>query len=162
MRLRLNERRQAGGGSIMIWAEFGSMGASDLAYINSRSDTFDYLNLIAADLIPFIDRFGRDSVIFQQDNCKIHISKKAKKLFAEQNIMLFDWPSCSPDLNPIENVWGMLAQRLYAANKRYFHLRDLAKAIHKEWHSLTQEYFDSLIDQCLRDKTKLYCVRESQ
>ena len=34
--------------------------------------------------------------------------------FQDHNINVFDWHSPSPDLNPIENIWGLLVKRIKA------------------------------------------------
>ena len=44
---------------------------------------------------------------FQQDNDLAHTSKLIRDWFARrQNIELIDWHCCSPDFNPIENMWA--------------------------------------------------------
>ena len=35
------------------------------------------------------------------------------------------WPVCSPDLNPIENLWGILKQTIYHDGKQYSSKNDL-------------------------------------
>jgi transposase len=50
----------------------------------------------------------------------------------------FEAPAKSPDLNPIENVWGLLARRIYAQGRQYETQRELKMAILHEWEIIEQ------------------------
>lgn len=39
------------------------------------------------------------------------------------------WLSRSPDLNPIENLWGILSHAIYKNGKQYNNIKKLKKAI---------------------------------
>jgi transposase len=54
--------------------------------------------------------------VFQQENASCHVSKLAKRFFVDQHIQLLDWPANSPDLNPIENIWGILKEGVRKRN----------------------------------------------
>lgn len=42
-----------------------------------------------------------------------------KTYFENIGITVMQWPSTSPNLNPIENLWGIIVQKLYENQKQY-------------------------------------------
>ena len=44
------------------------------------------------------------------------------------NLKVLKWPARSPHLNPIENVWGVLAREVYSNGKQYFSVQELKDA----------------------------------
>lgn len=73
-----------------------------------------YVQILKTDLMDSIKYYHLDEkqIIFQQDNDPKHTSKVAKKALEELKIKVLDWPSQSPDLNPIEHYWGHVAREL--------------------------------------------------
>ncbi|KAG2761572.1 hypothetical protein PC116_g9081 [Phytophthora cactorum] len=61
-------------------------------------------------------------------------------------VQLLVWPARSPDLNPIENVWAILARKVYSRGKQYNSLQDLTAAVMVAWDSVTIKELRDLID----------------
>ncbi|KAG3237456.1 hypothetical protein PI124_g17555 [Phytophthora idaei] len=82
---RHTKRRQAGGGSGMVWAAFSARGKSPLVVLMGRQNSDDYVYTGSEYLLPFAHlNYGTD-FIYQQDNASIHVSHRSKEVFEEQD-----------------------------------------------------------------------------
>ena len=90
-------------------------------------------------------QFGHDSTIWrlQEDNDPKHTSKLAVQWKTNNNVNVIDWPSMSPDIAPIENVWQLLKMKL--RNKKLSTYQSLVSAIKREWKSLSPELAIKLV-----------------
>ncbi|CAJ0962744.1 unnamed protein product [Ranitomeya imitator] len=94
-----------GGGNIMFWGCFSAKGTELLHRINRRMDGVMYCKILSGNLLPSTRtlKMGRRWV-FQQDNDPKHTAKATKEGLKKKNSKVMEWPSQSPDLNPIENL----------------------------------------------------------
>lgn len=130
----------------MVWGGFCMNGMLELAFISSKMNSADYTLMLRTNLLPYLEKYAHIGYVFQQDNASVHSSKVTKNWFLSNQINVLGWPACSPDLNPIENLWGILVRRVYANNKQYATVQALKSAIIDAWESIEQTIYSNLIN----------------
>lgn len=140
------ERLQQHGPSIMIWGAIAPGCFLCYKRCESTIDYVHYCNILETTMLPAARAKVGDDFIFQQDNASVHTSKFTKKWFQDHNIEVLDWPAKSPDLSPIENLWSLVALRLYSGGKRYKNIHDLSAALDKELSEISEDYVNRLYD----------------
>jgi transposase len=130
-------RRQQGGGGVMIWAGMIEyelivpVRVPDGVKITSAA----YCQLLESALLPWLEDETlqkRRRLIFQHDNAPSHSAKATQAFLSSirfKGDRLMVWPPWAPDLNPIENLWGILKQDIFKGGKQYTSKEDLWKAI---------------------------------
>lgn len=150
---RTTVRRQNGGGGIMIWGAFSSKGRSQLAILRGKQDSDAYIQTMREYMLPFARTFHGDDYVYQQDGATIHRSRKSMQFFADESVNVLPWPSRSPDLNPIENLWAALSRVVYANGKQYASVSVLSDAVVAAWTgidtSLCGKLVDSMTERCI-------------
>ena len=130
----------------MVWGCFCSRGKPRLVFIDGNLNAVKYTELLADVLLPFIADNYRNGCRFQQDNAKPHTAVHTKEWFMEEGVTVIDWPARSPDLNPMENLWSILCNDVYAHNAQYHSTDDLMEAIEAAWERVPLEILKKLCD----------------
>lgn len=72
-----------------------------------------------------------------KDNDPKHRSRFCTESKEKEDINVMEWPSQSPDANPIENMWALMTARLQRKNT--FTLRQLKSLVKKTWKDFIVE-----------------------
>jgi transposase len=140
--------------AIMVWGCFSHSGVGSLIPLqpNERVNGQRYIQILGEQL-P-MNMAIHDCDFFQQDLAPCHTAKICRKWFNDHHIQLLDWPGNSPDLNPIENLWGYMKKQVSC--RKPSSLPELRSAILQVWTAgIPQSLCQSLISSLPRRLAKV-------
>ncbi len=130
--------------SVMIWAAMSSAGVGPLCFLKSTVNTAIYQEIFEHFMLPSADKlYGDADFIFQQDLAPAHTAKGTKSWFNDHGVTVLDWPANSPDLNPIENIWGIVKRKM--RDTRPNNADDLKATVKETWASIPPQQCHKLI-----------------
>ena len=86
----------------MLWGCFSVAGTGKLVRIEGNINQAKYCEILDENLLPSAQdlRLGQ-RFTFQRDNNPKHIAKTTQEWLRNKSLNVLEWPSQSPDLNPI-------------------------------------------------------------
>jgi hypothetical protein len=133
-----------------MWDCISARGPGVLCHIEERLTIHVYINLLQNVMVPSATNlFPENDYVFQQDNCPVHTANIVSEWFTDNDISLLNWPSRSPDPNPMENVWAELVKTIKRQNVRPQLLEILTNAL----ETITQNYCLGLCNSMTRRLT---------
>ncbi|KAG2461018.1 TCB1 transposase, partial [Polypterus senegalus] len=137
-----------GGGSVMFWGCFAASGTGCLesvqVRIKGKMTAAMYRDILDENLLQSaLDLRLERRFIFQQDNDPKHTAKISKEWLHDNSVNVLEWPSQSPDLNPIEHLWRdlkMAVHRHLPSN-----LMELKRCCKEEWAKLAKDRCAKLV-----------------
>lgn len=133
-----------GGGSLMFWGCMSWSGPGMLHKVEGRMNALQYQEILEESLLPSVEKLkmGRRWIL-QQDNDPKHKAKSTEKWFQKKKVKVLPWPSQSPDLNLIENLWIDLKRAVH--KRRPSNLVELEAICHEEWSNIEPARIQKLI-----------------
>ncbi len=130
--------------SVMIWAAMSSAGVGPLCFLKSTVNAAIYQEILEHFMLPSADKlYGDADFIFQQDLAPAHTAKGTKSWFNDHGVTVLDWPANSPDLNHIENLWGIVKRKM--RDTRPNNADGLKATVKETWASIPPQQCHKLI-----------------
>ena len=123
---------------VHLWGGISCRGATTIVIFTGKLIATKLIKIFDAALLPFIVNTYPDQHRLMQDNDPKHCSRVARAYFEENDVNWWRTPPESPDLNPIENVWGSLKRFLRDYHKPH-NQASLINGIKIFWKTLTPQ-----------------------
>ena len=132
---------------IHVWGAFWSKGVVKLKFFEGNMDSTKYIDILESSFDE-MNSILPNGWILQWDNDSKHKSKDSLCFYIKNKIKLIKWPAYSPDLNPIENIWGNIKH--YLGSRTFSSISSLKNEIEDKWNQIDHEFCRRLIDSVKR------------
>ena len=135
--------------SVMIWVGISLAGKTQLVFINGTLNAQRYRDEIMDPVvITYVQNLGAGSIL-QDDNVRPHTAMIVQHHLQQRGTQRMLWPACSPDLNPIEQLWDQLG-RAVRTRPTIATMHDLRQIVVEEWNAIPQQRVQRLISSMRR------------
>ncbi len=129
---------------LMVWGCISAYGMGSLHVLEGTMNAERYIKVLEQHMLP--SRWclfqGRPCV-FQQDNAKPHTAAITTAWLRSRRVRVLNWPACSPDLSPIENIWCIIKRKIHQRWPQT--LQQLETYIRQEWDQIPTPKLQKLI-----------------
>ncbi len=93
--------------SLVVWGCISAYGMGSLNVLEGTMNAERYIKFLEQHMLPSRWR------LFQQDNAKPHTAAITTAWLRSRRVRVLNWPACSPDLSPIENIWRIIKRKIH-------------------------------------------------
>ena len=139
----------------MVWGSILGRGVGDLVKIGETMDKKVYYNILVRHAVPSGRRLIDDNFVFQEDTDSKYSSNYCRNYLRRKEaagvLTVMNWPSQSPDLNSIGQIWELIDRKLDRSHVKT--KETLWFKVKRCWESITVEVLKKYIEtmsECCR------------
>jgi len=134
--------------SVNVWGYLRYDGEIEIFRFEGAMRQEDYVEMIEDRIFNAIapPRHGAARLTFMQDNATYHTAKSVNNWFRRNRVNPLTWPSQSPNLSPIENIWAAVKNELWVQRARIKTPNDTFALSREIVHNLQLTYIHSLYE----------------
>ena len=144
---------------VHIWGGISTRGATPVKVFRQNFNSEHYCNVLNEVLFQTAETLYPDGWKLQEDNSSIHKSKLSCAFKETHRVRCIDWPPNSPDLNPIENLWGVLKHRIMVNAPKT--IEEVENMIYSHWETFEPEFLSKLTNS-MRKRCNLVIASEGK
>lgn len=130
---------------VNVWCWISARGPGMCVIFQETLNAIVYRRILDQYLLPSVRPIFGENFIFQDDNCPIHRANIVQEYLRQQRVVTLPWCSKSPDLNPVENIWGKMVRSIRQNNFRPTNVGELQRHISEAWQQISPEFTMRLI-----------------
>ncbi len=118
-----------------VWGCISAYGKGSFHVLEGTMNAERYVKILEQHMLPSRWRlFQGRPYVFQQHNAKPHTAAITTAWLRSRSVRVLNWPACSPDLSPIENIWHIIKWKIHQRRPRT--LQQLKTYIRQEWDQI--------------------------
>lgn len=121
--------------AVAVWGAFSLGKVPDLCVIPNHCNSAQYCDTLANALLPHV---SVQQYTLYHDRLPAHMSAQTERWLQAHHLKTVLFPAKGADMNPIENLWGIVTRKVYGGTKTYTNTDSLIAAVNAAWAEIQQ------------------------